>query len=557
MPSASEPAARSAERATPPRRLPALVLPTVDGDAIALDGSPPGGAPGTGSDLPARLIVVYEHDCATCDLVLPALERLTRPLHARRLLTIGVSQSDSEATLDFVARHGLCFPQALDEHLELSFAMQIEVVPTLLLVASDGAVVERSEALDRAELTHLLHAAASLSGVDTREIDRVLDTLRLPESRPGCASRTLDAGVERERFVRLGRARLGARRWEIGDDQDVHDVLFERGLTDGLPVVPPTEERVLRMLEGTSRDPGEVVAIVPPNLTPATVEKVAINAVMAGCKPEYLPVVLAAVEAACGEEFNMHGVLATTYFAAPLVIVNGPIRGRLGLNSGINVFGQGFRANATIGRALNLVVRNVGGGRPGEVDRATLGQPGKLTYCIAENQEASPWPPLHVERGFSPDDSTVTLFAGEAPRGIVDQTSRSARGVVKSLALAMQSVGHARWHGMGELVLVLSPEHVDTIARDGWSKDDVRRAICEMSSRPLSELLPDADCREGMPARLAGSADPATVRLPKFRSPEMIHIVVAGGPAGKFSAVVGGWVAGPMGSVMVTRKVGS
>src|SRR5262249_54949868 len=158
--------------------------------------------------------------------------------------------------------------------------------------------------------------------------------------------------------------------------------LFARGLTDGLPVVPPTEERVLRMLAGTKRDPQEVVAIVPPNLVPATVEKIAINAVMAGCKPDYLPVVLAAVEGACGNEFNMQGALATTSFAAPLAIVNGPIRARVGLNSGINVFGQGFRANATIGRALTLVVRNVGGGRPAEVDRATLGQPGKFTYCI-------------------------------------------------------------------------------------------------------------------------------------------------------------------------------
>jgi peroxiredoxin len=529
-------------------RLPALTLPTLDGGEIAIGGG----------EVPApRLIAIYKTDCATCNLVLPALERLCRPLHARGLQAIGVSQDDGEQALDFVTRHGLCFPQAIDRRLELSFAVDVEVVPTLVLVGTDGTILERTEALELASLRGLLAAAAALSGTDADELERTLSRLRLPDSRPGCASRTLDAGVARERFIELGRARLRSRTWQVGDDEDAHEALFARGVTDGLPVVPPTEERVLRMLEGTTRDPQEVVAIVPPNLAPATVEKVAINAVMAGCKPSYMRIVLAAVEAACTDEFNMHGVLATTYFAAPLIIVNGPIRRTVGLNSGINVFGQGSRANATIGRALNLVVRNVGGGRPGEIDRATLGQPGKLTYCIAENEEASPWPPLHVERGFAPTDSTVTLFAGEAPRGIVDQLSRSARGVVKSLALSLESVGHVRWHGTGELVLVLSPEHVETIARDRWSKDDVRQAIAELTARPLAELLPDEDCREGLPARLAGAADPATVRLSKVRSPELIHIVVAGGPAGKFSAVIGGWVAGPMGSVMVTRSIGS
>jgi len=532
---------------------PAVTLPTLDGARTSLGGeaadSPPRGR------APARIVAVYKHDCETCALVLPALERLTRRLHAAGVETIGVSQSDPEATLDFVSQHGLCFPQALDRELELSFALGLEVVPTVLLVAARGEIIARTEALDRAEIVALLHRAAELCGVEPGEIERAIAVSGLPASRPGCASRTLDPSAERVHARAEGRDRLRARRWTIGTDEDEHEALFARGLTDGLPVVPPTEERVLRMLGGTTRDPQEVVAVVPPNLKPATVEKVAINAVMAGCKPAYLPVVLAAVAAACTDEFNMHGVLATTYFAAPLLIVNGPVRRRIELNSGINVFGQGFRANAAIGRALNLVVRNVGGGRPGGVDRATLGQPGKLTYCIAENEEASPWPPFHVERGFSAEDSTITLFAGEAPRGIVDQTSRSARGLVKSLALCLGSVGHVRAHGMGEIVLVLSPEHVATIARDGWSKDDVRRAIVELGSRPLSELLPDEECREGMPLRLAGGADPSSVRLPKFRSPELIHIVVAGGPAGKFSAVVGGWVGGPMGSIAVTRRI--
>ncbi|MEW6268801.1 MAG: redoxin domain-containing protein [Thermodesulfobacteriota bacterium] len=525
--------------------LPALELETLQGEKVALRD--PAAA--------ARLIVVYKHDCETCQTVLPVIERVSRAFHGKKLLTLGVSQSDADATLDTINEHGLCFPQALDADLALSFALELEVVPVVLLATPGGDVIARSDALDLPQLTGVLTNAARLSGVDERVVRRALAAFELPAFRPGCASRTLDPGVQRARTATQGAAKLQARRWLVGDDQDVVETLFERGLTDGLPVVPPTEERVLRMLEGTTRDPQDVVAVVPPNLTPATVEKVAINAVMAGCKPEYLPVVLAAVEAACTDEFNMHGVLATTYFAAPLIVVNGPVRARIGMNSGINVFGQGNRANATIGRALNLVVRNVGGGRPGEVDRATLGQPGKYTYCIAENEEASPWPALHVERGFAPGDSTVTLFAAEAPRAIVDQTSRSARGLATSLGLAMRSVMHPRAYGLGDVVLVLAPEHVETLKRDGWSKDDLRRHIQEVTTKPLAELLADDECREGLPAALAKGADPATVRLAKFRKPDAIHVVVAGGPAGKFAAVIGGWVPGPMGSTMVTRKI--
>src|SRR5437879_3784336 len=194
------------------------------------------------------------------------------------------------------------------------------------------------------------------------------------------------------------------------------------------------------MLSGTTRDPQEVVAVVPPDLVDCTVEKVAVNAVMAGCRPEYLPVVLAAVEAACTDEFNIHGLLATTWFSGPLVIVNGPIARAIGMNSGVNALGQGNRANATIGRALQLVIRNVGGGRPGGVDRATLGNPGKYTFCFAEDEGGSPWEPLSVERGLASGKSAVTLFAGEGSRGVVDQTSRTPEPLARSLAAAALSV---------------------------------------------------------------------------------------------------------------------
>jgi hypothetical protein len=196
---------------------------------------------------------------------------------------------------------------------------------------------------------------------------------------------------------------------------DEMEIWFERGVTDGLPVVPPTRERVERVLQATSRSRETLVAEVPPNFGRATVEKLAVNAVMAGCRPEYLPVLLAVVEAACDPRFNLHGQSGTTNATSPLIIVNGPVRRRIGINCAAGVFGPGFRANATIGRALRLVMINLGGTRAGEISMSTLGHPGRYTYCIGEHEEVSPWEPLHVERGRAPEESTVTVFPGEGP----------------------------------------------------------------------------------------------------------------------------------------------
>src|SRR3989441_4855449 len=196
------------------------------------------------------------------------------------------------------------------------------------------------------------------------------------------------------------------------------EIWFEKGVSDGLPVIPPTRERVERMLAGTRRERDDLLGAMPPNYGRLTVEKAAINAVLAGCRPDYLPVVIAAAECACDPAFNLHGVATSTHFSAPLVLVNGPIRPRIGLNSSFGVFGPGYRANATIGRALRLLMINIGGVRPGEISMSTFGHPGRYTYCIAENEEASPWPPFHASRGFPAEVSTVTLFAGEGPHGI-------------------------------------------------------------------------------------------------------------------------------------------
>ena len=265
--------------------------------------------------------------------------------------------------------------------------------------------------------------------------------------------------------------------------------------------------------------------------------------------------VLAGVEAVCTPEFNVHGVLATTFFATPVLLVNGPVRTRIGMNSGINCLGQGNRANSTIGRAVQLVVRNVGGGRPGEIDRAALGQPGKLSMCFAENEERSNWEPFHVERGFDAETSTITAFAGGAPTGFTDQLARDARTLATTYGLALAGVGHPKHYFTGEIIVVVPPEHVDTFAKDGWSKNQVREQIQKASERPVSELVRDAECAEGLPASVIERLG-AQERVPKFRSADMISLVVAGGEAGKFGAYFQGWVSGPVGSIMTTREIG-
>jgi len=540
-------------------------LPPVGSQAPAFSLRDRAGAMLTFADQLAdpTLLFFFKHDCATCDLTAPLIERLHRALDGLGLRVVGVSQDPEGETLGFVDRHGLSFDVALDTDLTVSADYGFDAVPALVL-ANDSRLVRHSfEGFVKQDLLDLITQAAARCDAETPNIVQPDDDL--PDHRPGCGSRVHDPEVARRLAVLRGASRLGARRIRIPVDDDPFEFMTSQGLDDGLPVVPPTEDRVLRMLDGTTRSPSDVVAHVPPNLAPATVEKVAINAVMAGCRPEYLPVVIAAAEAACTDEFNLHGVLATTYFATPVLIVNGPIRHEIGLNCGGNAFGQGFRANATIGRALQLLVRNVGGGRPGDVDMSTLGQPGKFTCCIGENEELSGWDPLHVERGFSAETSTVTLFAGEAPRAIRDQLSRTAQSLATSMGLCLDTMAHPKLHLMGEVVLVVSPEHAKTFARDGFSKADLRARIQEVTARPLRTLLPDDHCQKGMaagmiPPELRGPDGRPTSKgldtpLSKFRRDEDILIVVAGGTAGKFSAMLGGWASGAAGSTAVTRKI--
>jgi hypothetical protein len=476
----------------------------------------------TAPALPDGLVAVVKRDCPTCTMVASVLRQL----------------ADGDTPLTVYVQDDPSFPEGLspvhDADLAVSWHQGIDTVPTLLRV-EHGKETARTEGWSRAEWELLTGRRDLGEG--------------LPPFRPGCGSLSVDPDRVDALRVRFEGGVLRSRRVALAALEDEVEALFDRGWTDGLPVVPPTEARVLQMLEGTRRPPDEVVAVVPPDLEPVTVEKVAINAVMAGCRPEYLPVVLAAVEAACTDAFNIHGVLATTMPVGPVLVVNGPIRNAIGMNSGVNVFGQGNRANSTIGRALQLVVRNVGGGRPGGVDRATHGNPGKVGFCFAEDEEGSPFEPLHVARGFDAGQSTVTLFAGEGPRCIVDQLSRTPESLATSLAACLRTVHHPKLPLVFDAVLVLGPEHARVFADAGWDRPRVLDELHARLQLPGGEIVRGAgEMAEGVPEAFASAT------LPKFR-PDGILLAHAGGGAGLFSAVIGGWANGAVGSTPVTHPI--
>ncbi len=505
----------------------------------------------TGRD---ALLCFVKEDCPTCGLTMPLIEAVSRAFGAK-VDVIAIGQDDAGNRV-LAKRHSLSCAMLDDSALHVSFAYQLDTVPTVILADGAGVEVRRFVGFGRDDWRNLaahLEQTTSLAGP-------AIDWQALPESRPGCGSKSVDPEIAERLEAEARGDRMQARRIELGEGEDVFEFMFERGLTDGLPVVPPTPERVAWMLTGTRRDPREIVATVPPNLAPLTVEKIAVNAVMAGCRPNYLPVVIAAIEAVCTDTFNIHGVMATTWGATPVIVVNGPIRHRLGMNMGIMALGYGSRPNATIGRAVKLVLRNVGGSRPGDIERSTMGAIGKFTTCFAEWEERSPWEPLHVERGFKKEESVVTVLGLEAgSRQIADQTSRTAHALAGSLGLGLEACWHPKQHGAGEVLLIICPEHADTIARDEWSKAQVRDRIQQVTARPLRDLLPDAESGEGLPLKAFGLKNPTPEQLdqkiPKFRTPGSINIIVAGGEGGKFSAVFAGWVSGPMGSSSVSRRI--
>ncbi|MFT7585176.1 MAG: hypothetical protein ACI9EW_001599 [Cellvibrionaceae bacterium] len=468
------------------------------------------------------LLIVCKRDCETCTMLSPVYEQIAQ---GDLPLTI-YSQDDPK------------FPNAdaiYDSDLETSFRLDIEVVPTLIRF-KDGKEVARTFSWDRTEWE-------VISGVE-----QLGDGLMA--SKPGCGALNVMPGMAERLKLKFGDTGITARQISIPPLQDDIEACYERGWTDGLPVVPPTPERVLRMLQGTQRDPADVLGIVPPNLVPCTVQKVAINAVMAGCLPEYMPVVLAAVEAALLDEFCMHGLLATTWFSGPIVIVNGPIARKIGMNSEGNALGQGNRANATIGRALQLVIRNVGGGVPGGIDRACMGNPGKYTFCFAEREHDSEWESLAEERGIESGKSAVTLFAGDGVQGIMDQLSRTPESLAMSFAQSLRTVTHYKLFMASDAILVVSPEHSRVFFEAGWSKDRLKQEIESTLMTPGEEIIRRPEgVAEGIPEQFASAV------VPKFK-PGGLHIVRVGGNAGLFSAIIGGWVAsGPTGSTAVTVEI--
>ena len=342
----------------------------------------------------------------------------------------------------------------------------------------------------------------------------------------------------------MSSAYLTSHRHEVNDFLEANELYHERGWSDGLPIIPPTEDLVLTFLEAGGRDASDVLGTEPVRGRVITAEKAAINAVMAGCRPEYFPVVLAAAEAICEDQFNLHAITASTMGAAILIVVNGPIGRQIGLNSGVNIFGPGRRANATIGRAIRLIAINVIGAIPGELDKATFGHAGKYSWCIAEAEEESPWEPLHVERGMSAGDSAVSVFAGLSPWQATNHAGHTPEAILTTAADALKSVGPDQ----GEVLLIMSPEHVGHIRSAGWSKLQVKEFLADKAQRTVRDWA-DAGRLESKQA-----LEDESRLLGVCRSPDSVTIVVAGGAAGAFVDIIPLW-GGGTNSIPVTRAI--
>ena len=472
--------------------------------------------------LPDGLVAIVKRECATCVMVDPLFANIAA---SGTPLTV-YTQDDPTFPTSVSAIH--------DADLSVSWHYDIETVPTLLRI-ENGEETDRTFGWSK-------DAWQKFTGITDLGAD-------LPVMRPGCGSLSVDPNLEDELRVRFTSSTLHSRHVELASAEDEFESMFTRGWTDGLPVIPPTPERVLRMLTGTTRSPQDIVAIAPPNLVELTVEKIAINAVMAGALPEYLPWIITALEAVCNDEFNMHGVLATTMPVGPVIICNGPGTKAIGMNSGVNVFGQGNRANLTIGRAVQLTIRNVGGGKPGEVDRATHGNPGKLSFCFAEDEAGSPFGTLAQERGIAPQQNAVTVFAGEGPRCVVDQAARTPEQLTNSFAACLRATHHPKSVLSFDAILVISPDHSRVYAEAGWDREKILSELYARLNIPGAELVKGAlDMAEGLPAKFADRI------VPKFKTGGIL-LAHAGGGAGLFSSIIGGWANGAMGSTPVTRPV--
>ena len=321
------------------------------------------------------------------------------------------------------------------------------------------------------------------------------------------------------------------------DAAELFHWVAEKGWTDGLPVLAPTPAAVERMIAACNRRPDDIIGVIPPLNGLATIEKVAANAVMAGCLPEYFPLVLAALRGMLQPGYNLDGVQTTTGNVAPLAIVNGPSRESLGINFGANVLGQGWRANATIGRALRFVLTNIGGATPGRFDKATLGQPAKFTFCIGENEQENPWQPLHVERGFDAGVDAVSMTGCSGVYSAVDMASQSAKSLLKTFALTMTG-GLASGVTSTEVLFVICPEHAAIFARDGFTKDKIRDELFRMARVPF-EKISDENLELLAKRRPMWFKTGAAREIGAVDRPEDIWLIVAGGAGAKSAYLPG------------------
>jgi hypothetical protein len=340
-------------------------------------------------------------------------------------------------------------------------------------------------------------------------------------------------------------APLSSTGYEVADWLAANELYQESGWTDGLPIVPPTEPLVHAALAAAGLPADHVVGIEPVRRRRITAEKIAIAAVMAGCRPAYMPVVLAVVRAMCAPEFGLHGTTASTGGSAQLIVVNGPVRHALGMNATHNVLANASRANATIGRTARLLILNVLGGTPGRLDRSTLGHPGKFTYCVAEDEEHNPWTPLATERGVPPGESAVTVLAAGAPHQLMNEWTRDPRELLETYAATMRAnlLTYSIWPG--NYAIVIARQHRDVLVAAGWSKRDVREYVHERARVTRGEWRGVG--KAAIVGRKAGDVHPA------LRSPDDLLVVAAGGPAGGFGAVIPPWYAAK--SLAVTERV--
>jgi peroxiredoxin len=460
------------------------------------------------------LLVFASEECPTCALALRRLAPVVEPL-AQLGIPIAALFEDPLDAAARVARRAKFAGAVLAEPApyEVSRAYELASLPTTVLIERDRRIAGRVVGWDAEGLNRLLEQACALLDAPAVSV-----TDEPPQRKPGCAAKnTYDADT--------------LRALDGGSAHDQVEEMFELGWTDGLPVVAPTRKRVDSMLGG--RDPDEVLGELSPAMAEVTLERLAACAVLAGCRADYFPVVVAAAEAALEPGFNIGGQAVTTQPAGQLVIVNGPVRSAIGLNGSTGALGPGWRANMTIGRALRLLVALTGGGYPGRLDRSTLGQPGKLSLCFAEDEEGSPWEPLHVERGFAPESSVVTLIAADAPLSISDHRSTTPGELTRVLGAAAAATWSPNWWPLGGASLfVICPEHAEMFRGAGWTKRRLREALFDAVRRPASELR----WGETTP-QVDAAADER--QITKWMSPDDIVLVVAGGEAGRYSAVFG------------------